>query len=595
MVRAITAPFDEGMLSHRGRVRTLNEDSVGSFRSIPGACSTFDKTEALSRKGYLYVVADGMGGHDCGDLASATAVQNICASYYADSDDDPKASLERAIAQANKAIYDTSQARRTAARPPQGQTRPMGTTVTCAVILRDRLVLAHVGDSRAYRLRGNTLSCLTTDHDWVSEQMRLHGISREEAEKRAAARGARGALLRAVGVQAEVQPDILTFDWQANDVLLLCSDGLHGLVRDDVIRHILASYPAPLAARALIDAANAAGGHDNITAVVVRSAPLPALLHQRRWQRLILASALAGAGLFVALGLATQAASGQSLTITNNVLEFAGLPTLPPTVALLPTSTPTTTVPASPTAVATATATAMATFTASPQAARSPIAPPRTRQPEPPGSGAPQPVQSTQVSTLEAPTVSPEPSPVVSSPTTNNIVPSVISTPTERPQPTEKPALPEAPSPPDSGKPPALPTGVPNAPRPTAPLPTAPPPTAPPATEAPTAPPPTAPPPTAPPPTAPPPTAPPPTAPPPTAPPATEAPPTAPPPTAPPATEAPTAPPPTAPPATEAPTAPPPTAPPPTAPPPTAPPPTAPPATEAPTAPPPTEIGRAHV
>jgi len=563
MVRAITAPFDEGMLSHRGRVRTLNEDSVGSFRSIPGACSTFDKTEALSRKGYLYVVADGMGGHDCGDLASATAVQNICASYYADSDNDPVASLERAIAQANKAIYDTSQARRTAARPPQGQTRPMGTTVTCAVILRDRLVLAHVGDSRAYRLRGNTLSCLTTDHDWVSEQMRLHGISREEAEKRAAARGARGALLRAVGVQAEVQPDILTFDWQANDVLLLCSDGLHGLVRDDVIRHILASYPAPLAARALIDAANAAGGHDNITAVVVRGAPLPALLHQRRWQRLILASALAGAGIFVALGLATQAASGRSLTIANNVLEFAGLPTLPPTVALLPTSTPTTTVPASPTAVATATATAMATFTASPQAARSPIAPPRTRQPEPPGSGAPQPVQSTQVSTPEAPTVSPEPSPVVSSPTTN-IVPSVISTPTERPQPTEKPALPEAPSPPDPGKPPALPTGVPNAPRPTAPLPTAPPPTAPPATEAPTAPLPTAPP-TAPPPTAPPPTAPPPTAPPPTAPP-----PTAPPPTAPPATEAPTAPPateaPTAPPATEA--------------------PTAPPATEAPTAPP---------
>ena len=565
MVRAITAPFDEGMLSHRGRVRTLNEDSVGSFRSIPGACSTFDKTEALSRKGYLYVVADGMGGHDCGDLASATAVQNICASYYADSDNDPVASLERAIAQANKAIYDTSQARRTAARPPQGQTRPMGTTVTCAVILRDRLVLAHVGDSRAYRLRGNTLSCLTTDHDWVSEQMRLHGISREEAEKRAAARGARGALLRAVGVQAEVQPDILTFDWQANDVLLLCSDGLHGLVRDDVIRHILASYPAPLAARALIDAANAAGGHDNITAVVVRGAPLPALLHQRRWQRLILASALAGAGIFVALGLATQAASGRSLTIANNVLEFAGLPTLPPTVALLPTSTPTTTVPASPTAVATATATAMATFTASPQAARSPIAPPRTRQPEPPGSGAPQPVQSTQVSTPEAPTVSPEPSPVVSSPTTN-IVPSVISTPTERPQPTEKPALPEAPSPPDPGKPPALPTGVPNAPRPTAPLPTAPLPTAPrPTAPLPTAPPPTAPLPTAPPtaplPTAPPPTAPPPTAPPPTAPPPTAPPPTAPPPTAPPATEAPTAPPateaPTAPPATEAPTAPP--------------------------------------
>lgn len=142
-------------------------------------------------------------------------------------------------------------------RVAQGRTRPMGTTVVCAVILDDRLVLAHVGDSRAYRLRNGVLSCLTTDHDWVSEQIRLYGISREEAEKRAAARGARGALLRAVGVQEEVQADVLTLDWQADDVLLLCSDGLHGLVGDDAISRMLASLPAPLAVRALVDAANA--------------------------------------------------------------------------------------------------------------------------------------------------------------------------------------------------------------------------------------------------------------------------------------------------------------------------------------------------
>jgi protein phosphatase len=398
-----------------------------------------------------------MGGHDCGDLASATAVQNICAAYYADPDDDPAASLERAIAQANKAIYDTSQARR-AAGSPQGRTRPMGTTVTCAVILHDRLVLAHVGDSRAYRLRGSALSCLTTDHDWISEQMRLHGISREEAEKRAAARGARGALLRAVGVQAEVQPDILTLDWQANDVLLLCSDGLHGLVGDDVIRHILTSHPAPLAARALVDAANAAGGHDNITAVIVRGAALPALLHQPRWQRLILASVLVGACLLVALGLATQAAGGQSLAIANNVLGFAGLPTLPPTVALLPTSTPTATLPPSPAATATATATAV--FAALPQAGRSPTASRPTRQPEQSGLNTPQPVQPAQGSTPGIPAASPEAVHTVSSPT-SSIVPSVIPTPTEHPRQTEKPAPPEAPSLPDPGKPPALPTAPP--------------------------------------------------------------------------------------------------------------------------------------
>ncbi|MGQ9893281.1 MAG: protein phosphatase 2C domain-containing protein, partial [Roseiflexus sp.] len=494
MAHTITMPFDEGMLSHRGRVRTLNEDSVGSFRSVPGLLAASDNAEALRRKGYLYVVADGMGGHDCGDLASATAVQNICASYYADPDDDPVASLERAVAQANKAIYDTSKARRTGTGSPQGQTRPMGTTVTCAVILQDRLVLAHVGDSRAYRLRGNTLSCLTTDHDWISEQMRLHGISREEAERRATARGARGALLRALGVQAEVQPDILTFDWQANDVLLLCSDGLHGLVSDDIIRHILASYPAPLAARTLINAANSAGGHDNVTAVIVRGAPLPALLHQRRWQRLILASALAGACLFVALGLATRAANGQPLAVASHVLRLAGLPTLPPTVALLPTSTSTATMPSSPTA--TATAAAIPTFTASPQAARPPIKPPPTRHPAQSFSGMPQPVQSPQVNIPEMPIVSPEPSPAISFPT-SSVMPSVTSTPTEHPQPPQRPPLPEAPPPPDSGKPPALPTVAPTAPPSVLPTvaPTAPPsvlptvaPTAPP-TVAPTAPP----------------------------------------------------------------------------------------------------------
>lgn len=196
----------------------------------------------------------------------------------------------------------------------------------------------------------------------------------------------------------------------------------------------------------------------------------------QRWQRLILASALAGACLFVALGLATQVTSGQSLTIANNVLEFAGLPALPPTVALLPTSTSTATVPASPTATANATA----TFTSSPQAARSPIVPPRTRQPDLPGSGMPQPVQSIQVSIPEMPAVFPEPSPMVSSPT--HIMPSAISTPTEPPQPTEKPTLPEVSSPPGSGELPALPTVAPTTPPPTQAPPTTPP------TQAPTAP-----------------------------------------------------------------------------------------------------------
>ncbi|MGC9038750.1 MAG: protein phosphatase 2C domain-containing protein, partial [Roseiflexus sp.] len=480
----ISAPFDEGMLSHRGRVRTLNEDSVGSFRSITGLPFVSDEAELLGRKGYLYVVADGMGGHDCGDLASATAVQNICASYYADPDDDPAASLRRAIAWANQAIYDTAQARCAATGSAQGRARPMGTTVVCAVILDDRLVLAHVGDSRAYRLRNGVLSCLTTDHDWVSEQMRLYGISREEAEKRAAARGARGALLRAVGVQEEVQPDVLTLDWHADDVLLLCSDGLHGLVSDDAISRMLASLPAPLAVRALVDAANAAGGHDNITAVIVRSsATRAAAIARQRWQRLMLVSALVSACLLVVLGLATQVASGQSLIVANSVLGFAGLPTLPPTVALLPTSTPTATMTPSPAATATATA----VLAAPAQAVRSPTAPRSTRQPTQPPLDTSRPVQPTQELMPESPVVAPEPSPTAVDPTPS-VMPSATPMPLERPEQPDKPSPPDAP-PPGSGKPPVPPTVAPTAP-PT-PAPTAPPtvpPTAPP-TPAPTAPP----------------------------------------------------------------------------------------------------------
>ncbi|MFQ3681518.1 protein phosphatase 2C domain-containing protein, partial [Roseiflexus sp.] len=483
---AIPIPFDEGMISHRGRVRTLNEDSFGSFRSVTGLSSA-DEADLLRRKGYLYVVADGMGGHDCGDLASATAVQNICASYYADPDDDPMASLRRAIEQANKAIYDTAQARRVVPGSTQGRMRPMGTTVTCAVILDDRLVLAHVGDSRAYRLRGGVLSCLTTDHDWISDQMRLYGISREEAEKRAAARGARGALMRAVGVQTEVQPDILMLDWQEDDILLLCSDGLHGLVGDAAIGQMLASHPAPLAARALVDAANVAGGHDNITAVIVRGATkrVPAMVRPH-WQRWMLVSAMIGACLLVALGLATRVASGQSLVIANNVLEFAGLPTLPPTVALLPTSMPTATMSPSPTATATASATSI--VVANPQATRLPTISRPTRSSAPARPDATLPTLPTQENTPEITTVLPELSrPIVLQ--TPGTLPSAPPTPIGPPRQPEQPAPPDDPLPSDAGKLPASPTAAPTAP-PTVPPTAAPtaPPTVPP-TAAPTAPP----------------------------------------------------------------------------------------------------------
>src|SRR5262249_18253758 len=160
-----------------------------------------------------------MGGHDRGDLASAMAVQRICTAYYADSDDEPRGALSRALNAANAAIY-------AAGRADPSSMRAMGTTAVCAVIRQNQLVLAHVGDSRAYRIRDGQLTQLTADHDWVTDQVQRHNLSRIEAKAKASQRGAHGVLLRALGVQPDVQPDIVALDWRVGDVLLLCSDGL---------------------------------------------------------------------------------------------------------------------------------------------------------------------------------------------------------------------------------------------------------------------------------------------------------------------------------------------------------------------------------
>ncbi|NJO06089.1 MAG: serine/threonine-protein phosphatase [Chloroflexaceae bacterium] len=272
---SLQAHLEEAAATHTGLVRAKNEDSYGSYRLL--ATGTAD----TASRGYLYVVADGMGGHDYGDVASALAVETLCASYY----NQPPVintahGLAAAINIANTAVYDKAQT----LRRPGG--RPMGTTVVCAVMHNEQLTVAHIGDSRAYLLRDGTLQPLTNDHDWATEQMQLYDLTREEARQRASEHGRRGALLRVLGVEPDVHPDIRTTDWRTNDCLLLCSDGLHGLVPDTTIAEILAEHPPRVAADKLIEAANAAGGRDNITATVIRRRsahaapvlPLPLLL-----------------------------------------------------------------------------------------------------------------------------------------------------------------------------------------------------------------------------------------------------------------------------------------------------------------------------
>jgi protein phosphatase len=256
----VSAPsfLEDGKQIDRGLKRQRNEDAYDTFAS-------YDCTpEHLAQKGYLYLVADGMGGHDFGDRASQMAVQIIGQTYYQNTDTDAARSLEHAIAQANHAIYELSQS----LRRPGG--RPMGTTAVCAVFFTEHVLIGNVGDSRAYLMREGVLSQLTQDHSWVAEYMRQYDLSHEVAVRRAEEEGTRNSLVRVLGVQSEVQPDIALHPWRPGDTLLLCSDGLHGMVDDTTIAETMQQYPPQEAADHLIALANAAGGHDNSTVLVIR-------------------------------------------------------------------------------------------------------------------------------------------------------------------------------------------------------------------------------------------------------------------------------------------------------------------------------------
>jgi len=215
-----------------GRMRSGNEDSYFCGQTV-------------------FAVADGLGGHQGGEVASAAAVEPLArldGRGFLDPSEAAEA-LAAAIREANQAILD-----RAAGDPAL---YGMGTTVTAAAVAGDgQLQLAHVGDSRAYRLREGALDQLTTDHTVVGELVRRGRLTPEQA----AIHPERSILTRAVGL-----------DPRSGDQLLLCSDGLTEAVGDDRIAQLLSAAPDGQAAcRSLIDAANDAGGPDNITVVLVR-------------------------------------------------------------------------------------------------------------------------------------------------------------------------------------------------------------------------------------------------------------------------------------------------------------------------------------
>lgn len=230
-------------LTDVGQVRTSNEDAFG-----------YCVEEGV------FALCDGMGGAAAGEVASRIAVDTLinqlCA---ADSHENRRKVLEEAIASANQIVH--ARAEREAAL------RGMGTTLVAVAIGGDRALVGHVGDSRCYLYRRGELSRLTHDHSLVDEQVRLGQLTQDEADHSPL----RNVITRAIGTQTSVSADIAELALEPDDILLLCSDGLTKELSDDRIEAMLADDGDldGLCGR-LIDAAKAAGGHDNVTAVLAK-------------------------------------------------------------------------------------------------------------------------------------------------------------------------------------------------------------------------------------------------------------------------------------------------------------------------------------
>ncbi len=228
-------------LSHVGKVRAVNEDAF----YLPHIGESFA------------VVADGMGGHKAGEVASALAVREFVR-WLRCAPRPTEASASYAVHEANRLIHRTAQR--------DEDKSNMGTTLVALWLDDDKAILTNVGDSRAYLLRDGKLLQMSRDHSLVAEMVAEGKISEEEAR----VHPQRNLVTRAVGTSSLVNPDVTTFDRQPNDLWLLCTDGLTNHVSDEKIGEALAA-DATLEekAQALIDMALANGGSDNVTAVLV--------------------------------------------------------------------------------------------------------------------------------------------------------------------------------------------------------------------------------------------------------------------------------------------------------------------------------------
>lgn len=235
-----------------GLKREHNEDSF--------ICYKPDDESLLASKGCVFVVADGMGGHAAGEVASKIAVDSIREAFETTDIDDADLFFRTVFPAVNDEIYKKSRHSRTL--------NGMGTTCTAMIIKEGLAFIAHVGDSRVYLIRGFEIRQLTEDHSLVCEMVKRGIIKKEQMREHPQ----RNVITRAMGFEKSVNVDIMTppLALKSGDRLLLCSDGLSGMVTDEEIREVSSRFEPEEACNKLIRMANSMGGDDNVTLIIVK-------------------------------------------------------------------------------------------------------------------------------------------------------------------------------------------------------------------------------------------------------------------------------------------------------------------------------------
>ena len=232
-----------------GRERQLNED--------------FYYASADTDKIKLFILADGMGGYNGGEVASKLSVESIRKYVYKNLDatiaDEEyiKELLTEALKYANKVVFSESKG--------SESLNGMGTTTDCCLIFKRKLYIAHIGDSRVYRIRNDYMRKLTKDHSYVQQLLDEGKISKEEA----IVHPKKNMLLKALGCTEEIEPDIIVKNFQKDDILVMCSDGLSNMLSEEDIKNII-KEDINVAAEGLVEKANDNGGLDNITVIIVK-------------------------------------------------------------------------------------------------------------------------------------------------------------------------------------------------------------------------------------------------------------------------------------------------------------------------------------